>query len=146
MYISTKSKEGRRKIIEAVPSGFYAVDEVLKQSANVHLFFGGVGVSGVGSYHGKFCCGFLRKRKFGTQARDGRIGRSGRRTRLTTGRSCASPGDRARCRPRWMRAEACRPEAKTTAPITFALTFVFDSSVLDAVRKLNLKTIAKLIA
>lgn len=54
LYIFSKSKDERRRIMEAVPSGTCAINEVLKQSANIHLPFGGLGTSGMGAYHGKF--------------------------------------------------------------------------------------------
>ena len=41
------------KIKDAIPSGMCAINEVVKQSANYHAPFGGVGASGMGAYYGK---------------------------------------------------------------------------------------------
>ena len=54
LYIFSKSKREHQQIMQAVPSGSCAINEVLKQSANTYLPFGGLGTSGMGSYYGKF--------------------------------------------------------------------------------------------
>ena len=54
LYIFSKSKHEQQHIMEAIPSGGCAINEVLKQSANYHVPFGGVGSSGMGAYYGKY--------------------------------------------------------------------------------------------
>ena len=53
LYIFSKSKEEQQRIKDAIPSGMCAINEVVKQSANYHAPFGGVGASGMGAYYGK---------------------------------------------------------------------------------------------
>ena len=54
LYMFTKSKEEQQRIMKAIPSGSCAVNDVIKQSANYYVPFGGIGTSGMGSYYGKF--------------------------------------------------------------------------------------------
>ena len=54
MYMFTQSKKEQEKIMNAIPSGSCAVNDVLKQAANFYVPFGGIGTSGMGSYYGKF--------------------------------------------------------------------------------------------
>eukprot|EP00574_Skeletonema_japonicum_P009580 CAMPEP_0201736274 /NCGR_PEP_ID=MMETSP0593-20130828/39387_1 /ASSEMBLY_ACC=CAM_ASM_000672 /TAXON_ID=267983 /ORGANISM="Skeletonema japonicum, Strain CCMP2506" /LENGTH=558 /DNA_ID=CAMNT_0048229997 /DNA_START=193 /DNA_END=1869 /DNA_ORIENTATION=- len=54
LYLFTKSKDEQQKIMNAIPSGTCAVNDVIKQSANSYLPFGGIGTSGLGAYYGKF--------------------------------------------------------------------------------------------
>ena len=54
LYMFTMSKEEQEKIMTAIPSGTCAINDVVKQSANYHVPFGGIGTSGIGSYYGKF--------------------------------------------------------------------------------------------
>mmetsp|Transcript_17110 Transcript_17110/g.32588 ORF Transcript_17110/g.32588 Transcript_17110/m.32588 type:complete len:595 (-) Transcript_17110:58-1842(-) len=54
MYIFSKSKEEQNQIMTSIPSGMCAINDVLKQSANYHLPFGGIGASGMNTYYGKF--------------------------------------------------------------------------------------------
>lgn len=52
-YIFTTSQETARHIIEAVPYGGGCVNDVALQAASHNLPFGGIGMSGMGRYHGK---------------------------------------------------------------------------------------------
>lgn len=54
LYLFTKSKKEQEKIMNAIPSGTCAVNDVVKQAANYHVPFGGIGTSGIGSYYGKY--------------------------------------------------------------------------------------------
>lgn len=54
LYLFTKSKDEQQKIMNAIPSGTCAVNDVIKHSANPHVPFGGIGTSGLGAYYGKF--------------------------------------------------------------------------------------------
>jgi aldehyde dehydrogenase (NAD+) len=54
LYIFSKNKKNIASLISNIDSGGVCVNEVLMQIANHHLPFGGVGLSGVGSYHGKY--------------------------------------------------------------------------------------------
>lgn len=54
MYIFSKSKEEQQRILAAVPSGQCAINDVIKQSANHYVPFGGVGASGMGAFSGKY--------------------------------------------------------------------------------------------
>lgn len=52
-YVYTTSQKTSRKIIHEISFGSGAVNESIMQLSNLNLPFGGVGVSGFGSYHGK---------------------------------------------------------------------------------------------
>jgi aldehyde dehydrogenase (NAD+) len=54
MYIFTKDKQVKQKLLSEISSGTGAVNEALMQITNPNLPFGGVGSSGMSSYHGKF--------------------------------------------------------------------------------------------
>jgi aldehyde dehydrogenase (NAD+) len=53
-YIFTKSRRKEKAWISALPFGGGCVNNTLAHFANPHMPFGGVGNSGMGSYHGKF--------------------------------------------------------------------------------------------
>jgi aldehyde dehydrogenase (NAD+) len=53
LYIFTKSKENKDKVFKSLSFGGGAVNDTIMHVANSHLPFGGVGASGIGSYHGK---------------------------------------------------------------------------------------------
>ncbi len=57
LYIFSRSKRFIDKVLRSFPSGGVGINAVIMQLANPHLPFGGVGASGMGSYHGHF--GFL---------------------------------------------------------------------------------------
>jgi len=59
LYLFTKSKKEQQKIMNAIPSGTCAVNDVIKQAANYHVPFGGIGTSGLGSNNGKFSFDFF---------------------------------------------------------------------------------------
>jgi aldehyde dehydrogenase (NAD+) len=68
LYIFGKNRTVIDKIISEVPSGGVLVNDVMLHFANSFIPFGGIGRSGVGSYHGKFsfecfcrCRGIMRK-------------------------------------------------------------------------------------
>ncbi len=52
-YVFTKNKEQKNKILKEISFGGGAVNDAVMQIANSKLPFGGVGNSGIGSYHGK---------------------------------------------------------------------------------------------
>ena len=54
MYIFSKDKREQKQIMEAVPSGTCAINEVIKQAANHYVPFGGAGTSGMNAYYGKY--------------------------------------------------------------------------------------------
>lgn len=54
LYLFTSSRRFKRVITERVAFGGGAVNDTIMHFANPHLPFGGVGSSGMGSYHGKF--------------------------------------------------------------------------------------------
>lgn len=56
-YLFTKSKAVREKVIREVPSGGMLVNHLAFHATTAKLPFGGVGASGMGSYHGRY--GFL---------------------------------------------------------------------------------------
>uniref|UniRef100_A0A0E0BG62 Aldehyde dehydrogenase n=1 Tax=Oryza glumipatula TaxID=40148 RepID=A0A0E0BG62_9ORYZ len=53
-YLFTKDKKLQEEFVSNVPAGGMLVNDVALHLANPHLPFGGVGDSGIGSYHGKF--------------------------------------------------------------------------------------------
>ena len=53
LYLFTRSKAAERRIIENVSYGGGCVNDTIVHLANDRLPFGGVGASGMGSYHGK---------------------------------------------------------------------------------------------
>ena len=54
LYIFTKNKSLEQAILSQVSFGGGCVNDCILQVANYHLPFGGVGTSGMGSYHGKY--------------------------------------------------------------------------------------------
>jgi aldehyde dehydrogenase (NAD+) len=58
-YIFSNNQAIVRKVLDGLPSGNVAINDVMMQFANPHMPFGGVGGSGHGSMHGKYyfeCC------------------------------------------------------------------------------------------
>ncbi|HVN58431.1 MAG TPA: aldehyde dehydrogenase family protein [Bacteroidales bacterium] len=53
LYLFTRSRKTRRRVIKYTSSGACLVNDVILHIANKHLPFGGVGASGLGRYHGK---------------------------------------------------------------------------------------------
>lgn len=53
-YIFTKNSKIKERLLSEIPSGTSAVNDALMQISNGNLPFGGVGASGMGSYHGEF--------------------------------------------------------------------------------------------
>lgn len=53
LYVFTGNTRKARKILAEVPSGGGMINEVVLQFINMNTPFGGVGASGMGSYHGK---------------------------------------------------------------------------------------------
>nr|ABK24239.1 unknown [Picea sitchensis] len=53
-YVFTKNKKFERQVVASVSAGGMLVNDTALHVTNHHLPFGGVGESGVGSYHGKF--------------------------------------------------------------------------------------------
>ena len=54
IYVFTKDKQVKQKLLSEISSGTGAVNEALMQITNPNLPFGGVGSSGMSSYYGKF--------------------------------------------------------------------------------------------
>jgi aldehyde dehydrogenase (NAD+) len=54
LYLFTENRETGKKVIESVSFGGGAINDTLVHLATPYLPFGGVGPSGIGSYHGKF--------------------------------------------------------------------------------------------
>tara|TARA_R100001143_G_scaffold63592_2_gene73075 strand:- start:14309 stop:15676 length:1368 start_codon:yes stop_codon:yes gene_type:complete len=54
LYLFTEDEQFQKDIITHVPFGGGCVNETVSYLANHHLPFGGVGKSGMGSYHGKY--------------------------------------------------------------------------------------------
>lgn len=53
-YVFTADAERGRALIEAIPSGDAGINTLVQHAASPWLPFGGVGPSGMGSYHGKY--------------------------------------------------------------------------------------------
>ena len=53
LYIFTKNKKIKQKVLREISFGGGAVNDALMHISNNHLSFGGVGDSGMGSYHGE---------------------------------------------------------------------------------------------
>lgn len=53
LYVFTKSKKSREKVLIELPFGGGAVNDTIMHLSNPHLPFGGVNNSGLGNYHGK---------------------------------------------------------------------------------------------
>lgn len=54
LYMFTESKEKQEFVIKHVPFGGGCVNDTISHLGNTNLPFGGVGFSGMGSYHGKY--------------------------------------------------------------------------------------------
>jgi aldehyde dehydrogenase (NAD+) len=54
VYLFTKTKNVRERVIKEVPAGGMMVNHLAFQTVTARLPFGGVGPSGMGAYHGKF--------------------------------------------------------------------------------------------
>jgi aldehyde dehydrogenase (NAD+) len=53
LYLFTSSKDFQKKILRELSFGGGCINDVILHVASPHLGFGGVGASGMGSYHGK---------------------------------------------------------------------------------------------
>ena len=53
LYLFTKNRKLKKKFIKETSSGGGCINDTLMHFANSHLPFGGVGMSGMGSYHGR---------------------------------------------------------------------------------------------
>jgi len=53
LYLFSESKENQQKVISLTSSGGVCINDTISQVANLNLPFGGVGESGLGSYHGQ---------------------------------------------------------------------------------------------
>jgi aldehyde dehydrogenase (NAD+) len=53
LYLFTESARVRRRVVSEMPFGGGAVNNTLLQISSHYLPFGGIGGSGMGSYHGK---------------------------------------------------------------------------------------------
>jgi len=53
LYLFTNDRKLRDRITEDVPAGGVCINDTLRHLSNPHLPFGGVGESGMGSYHGR---------------------------------------------------------------------------------------------
>ena len=150
MYIFSKSKDEHQKIMEAVPSGSCAINECMKQSANYHLPFGGVGSSGMGSYFGKF--GF----DFFSHYRGSLVGSNYVTWKWDPSVWVTHPpfdekklfAFRSLGKISFIldKLKSVIPVAKVVIPIGFAMVCIFNPNVLDAVLELNLKTILNWIS
>lgn len=54
LYLFTSDKKIERKILQGISSGGVMINDISVQVANHNMPFGGVGLSGMGAYHGKF--------------------------------------------------------------------------------------------
>src|SRR5690625_6308589 len=54
LYLITNRKSEQKKVMKDLTFGGMTLNDTLLHVANPHLPFGGVGNSGMGSYHGKF--------------------------------------------------------------------------------------------
>lgn len=54
LYLFTESKEAKEKVLKSLSYGGGCVNDCLIHYANSELPFGGVGLSGMGSYHGRY--------------------------------------------------------------------------------------------
>jgi acyl-CoA reductase-like NAD-dependent aldehyde dehydrogenase len=63
LYIFSNKRENYQKVIDQVSFGSGCINDTVVQFANPHLPFGGVGNSGMGSYHGKASFDILSHKK-----------------------------------------------------------------------------------
>ncbi len=54
LYVFSKNRQMVKKVLKSTTAGGTAINHVVLHLANPHLPFGGVGPSGMGSYHGEF--------------------------------------------------------------------------------------------
>ncbi|MFQ9893033.1 MAG: aldehyde dehydrogenase family protein, partial [Emergencia sp.] len=54
LYLFTKSKEAERYVIRNIPFGGGCINDTIMHLVSSDLPFGGIGESGMGSYHGKY--------------------------------------------------------------------------------------------
>ena len=54
LYIFSENKQVQKKLLSEISSGGVSVNDTLMHCVNPNLPFGGVGNSGIGSYHGKY--------------------------------------------------------------------------------------------
>ena len=53
LYLFTRDRRAEERILRMVPSGGVCVNDTVVHLANPNVPFGGVGASGMGSYHGR---------------------------------------------------------------------------------------------
>ena len=63
LYIFSNRRENCRKVVDQVSFGNGCINDTVVQFANLNLPFGGVGSSGIGSYHGKASFDILSHKK-----------------------------------------------------------------------------------
>ncbi|KAF1772703.1 Aldehyde dehydrogenase, glutamic acid active site [Phytophthora cactorum] len=63
LYVYTSDYKVRTRVLEETSSGSACVNDSIVQSVNFNLPFGGVGASGMGSYHGKYSFDAFRTRR-----------------------------------------------------------------------------------
>lgn len=63
LYVFTSNKDIENKVLESIPFGGGCVNDTILHLVSPHLPFGGVGSSGMGSYHGKHSFGAFSHRK-----------------------------------------------------------------------------------
>lgn len=62
-YVFTKRKETERRVVRSLSYGGGCINDVVMHFTNHRLPFGGVGLSGMGNYHGKYGFGTLSHKK-----------------------------------------------------------------------------------
>jgi len=147
LYIFSKSKEEQKRIKDAIPSGMCAINEVVKQSANYHAPFGGVGASGMGAYYGK--TGF----DFFSHNRPTLVGSNYSTLKFDPSVWLANPPFNDR-KLKLFRIVGKVPTlftklktlAKVAIPIAFVLTCFSNPNFVDTLLELNIKTIFTWIA
>mmetsp|Transcript_100 Transcript_100/g.212 ORF Transcript_100/g.212 Transcript_100/m.212 type:complete len:624 (-) Transcript_100:237-2108(-) len=145
LYIFSKLMDEHQKIMKAVPSGTCAINDVLKQSANYNIPFGGIGTSGMGAYYGKYGFDFfshyrgaLVENNFSTFKWDPAVWLQYPpydENKLFAFRSLGKVPiilDKLK---------SIIPFVKVVIPLGFALICIFNPPLLDALLELNLKTI-----
>jgi acyl-CoA reductase-like NAD-dependent aldehyde dehydrogenase len=149
LYMFTKSKEEQKVIMNSIPSGTCAVNDVIKHATNYHLPFGGIGTSGKGQYYGKYGFDFF----------------SHYRGSLIVENYSTFKWDPAvwmlfppyteekllafRCLSKIPliidQLKRLGPVTKLVMPVAFGMFLFVNPTVLDAILELNLKTILKWI-
>jgi len=147
LYIFSKSKQEQQRIKDAIPSGMCAINEVVKQSANYHAPFGGVGTSGMGAYYGK--TGF----DFFSHNRPTLVGNNFSTLKFDPSVWLANPpfNDRKLQLFRFVGkvpsiVSKFKTLAKVVVPFAFALTCFSNPGFVDTLLELNIKTIFKWIS